>query len=93
MGFWSWVSEKGVSVLRDLRMYISCFASEHKAHITALRKGLQNPNCVHTCSVSSLGSAHLVVFHIQRRAFHFRFCLLLGLTWVHADLAHSVAVD
>lgn len=87
------MSEKGALALADLRMHFSCFESEQEALITALCKGLRNPNCAHTCSVSSLGSACLFVFHIQRRAFHFRFYLPSGYPWIPAGLTHTVAGD
>ena len=79
-------------MLWDLRMHISCFERTCKTLITALCKGLQNPNTVHTCSLSSsvsacLSSAFKDVLSISD------FICYRVVPGSNADLAHTVALD
>lgn len=73
-------------------MHISCFERERKSLITALCKGLQNPNPVHTCSLSSLVSACLSSEFKDVLSISGFICYRV-IPGSNTDLAHNVAVD
>lgn len=79
-------------MLWDLRRHIFCFERERKTLITVLCKGLQNPNSVHTCSLSSLASARLSSTFRDMLSISDFICYRV-IPGSNADLAHKVAVD